>query len=115
MKMKVFSMFSMLVAAAGDTGTLENNLTDFGSQLSSLIGVIWPWLLGLGLLFIALWGAYIGFKVIKAKKAEEKQEAKSYIKQLILGIAIIFIIASGLPLVVSGIAAWAGTPITKLG
>lgn len=114
MKMKIFSLFSML-AAAGDTGTLENNLTDFGSQLNSLVGVIWPWLLGLGLVFIGLWGAFIGIKIIKAKKAEEKQEAKAYIKQLVLGIAVIFIIAAGLPLVVSGIAAWAGTPITKLG
>ncbi|MDE7216012.1 MAG: hypothetical protein K2O08_04315 [Clostridia bacterium] len=111
MKMKLFSM--QMLAAAGDTGALENNLTDFGSQLNALIGVIWPWLIGVGLALVALWGAFIGIKVIKAKKAEEKQEAKAYIKQLILGIAVVFIIAAGLPLIISGMATWAGTSIVK--
>ena len=114
MKMKLFSM-QMLAAVAGDASGLEGNLNEFGIQLNALIGVIWPWLIGIGLALVALWGAFIGIKVIKAKKAEEKQEAKSYIKQLLLGIAVIFVIAAGLPLIISGMATWAGTNIVKFG
>lgn len=110
----MFNFFKSLMAAQGDTGALENNLSNFGAQLKSLLDTIWPWLLGIGLACIALWGMYIGVRMIKAHKAEEKQEAKALIKQLIIGILVIFVIAAGLPMIISGIASWAGVSITKL-
>lgn len=110
---KLFT-FTML-AAAGDTGNLENQLQQFGGNLSALMSTIWPWLLGIGLTLIALWGAFIGVKIIKARKAEEKQEAKALVKQLIIGVVAIFIIAMGGPLIIQGLATWAGQSITPLG
>ncbi|MGN0760566.1 MAG: hypothetical protein ACI4MV_01330 [Christensenellales bacterium] len=104
-----------LLAVAGDTGNLENQLQQFGSNLSALMSTIWPWLLGIGLTLIALWGAFIGVKIIKARKAEEKQEAKALVKQLIIGVVAIFLIAMGGPLIIQGLATWAGQSITPLG
>ena len=110
---KLFT-FTML-AVAGDTSNLQNQLQQFGGNLSSLMSIIWPWLLGIGLTLIALWGAFIGVKIIKARKAEEKQEAKALVKQLIIGVVAIFLIAMGGPLIIQGLATWAGQSITILG
>ncbi|MGN0797214.1 MAG: hypothetical protein ACI4M5_03325 [Christensenellales bacterium] len=110
---KLFT-FTMLAAVAGDTGNLNNALIQFGNNISGLMSTIWPWLLGIGLTLIALWGAFIGVKIIKARKAEEKQEAKALVKQLIIGIVVIFLIALGGPLIIQGLASWAGQSITPI-
>ena len=60
-------------------------------------------------------GAYIAWKVIKARRAEEKMEAKGLIMQLVVGILVVFVIVAGVPLLVQGLASWAGVELVPLG
>lgn len=51
-------------------------------------------------------GAYIGIKIIIAKKNDEKINARDMVKQLIIGIVIMFVLAVGLPLLINGLTSW---------
>ena len=53
-------------------------------------------------------GAYIGIKIAIAHRNEEKINAKDMVKQLIIGIVIIFVVAMGAPLLINGLSAWVG-------
>ena len=53
-------------------------------------------------------GAYVGIKIAIAHKNEEKINARDMVKNLIIGIVIIFVIAMGAPLLINGLSAWVG-------
>lgn len=55
-----------------------------------------------------VWGAYIGIKIAIAHRNEEKINARDMIKNLIIGIVIIFVVAMGAPLLINGLSAWVG-------
>ena len=57
---------------------------------------------------IVVWGAYIGIRVAVAHKNEEKINARDMVKNLVIGIIIIFIIAMGAPLLIDGLSSWVG-------
>ena len=52
------------------------------------------------------WAAYVGIKIAIAHKNEEKINARDMVKNLIIGIVIIFVIAMGAPLLINGLSAW---------
>lgn len=55
---------------------------------------------------VVVWGAYIGIKIAIAHRNEEKINARDMIKNLIIGIIIIFVVAMGAPLLINGLSAW---------
>ena len=55
---------------------------------------------------VVIWGAYVGIKIAIAHKNEEKINARDMVKNLIIGIVIIFVIAMGAPLLINGLSAW---------
>ena len=55
---------------------------------------------------VVIWGAYVGIKIAIAHKNEEKINARDMVKNLIIGIIIIFVIAMGAPLLINGLSAW---------
>ena len=57
---------------------------------------------------VVIWGAYVGIKIAIAHKNEEKINARDMVKNLIIGIVIIFVIAMGAPLLINGLSAWVG-------
>lgn len=57
---------------------------------------------------VVIWGAYVGIKIAIAHKNEEKINARDMVKNLIIGIIIIFVIAMGAPLLINGLSAWVG-------
>ena len=57
---------------------------------------------------VVVWGAYVGIKIAIAHKNEEKINARDMIKNLIIGIIIIFVVAMGAPLLIEGLGAWVG-------
>ncbi len=109
----LLATMGILLAAKGDTSGFENGMETFGGQLSALFNVAWPYLLGIGVVLIVGWSLYLGIRFIMAKKAEEKVEAKKLITQLLSGILLIFILVAGLPLIIQGIASWAGVTIVS--
>ena len=76
--------------------------TVFGSISSSLSIVI-----ALAAV-VVVWGAYIGIKIAIAHRNEEKINARDMIKNLVIGIVIIFVVAMGAPLLINGLSAWVG-------
>ena len=57
---------------------------------------------------VVVWGAFVGIKIAIAHKNEEKINARDMVKNLIIGIIIIFVIAMGAPLLINGLSAWVG-------
>ncbi len=97
----------MLLKLLTDTpATLNDSLQQIIVKLNELMDSFWIYIvLGLGAL-VVLWGAYVGIKIILANRYEEKVNAKDMVKNLIIGIIIIFVIAMGAPLLIEGLGAW---------
>ena len=57
---------------------------------------------------IVVWGAYIGIKIALAHRNEDKINSRDMVKNLIIGIIIIFVVAMGAPLLIEGLSAWVG-------
>ena len=55
---------------------------------------------------VVVWSAYIGIRVITARKNDEKINARKMIKQLLIGILIMFVFATCIPLLINGLSSW---------
>ena len=90
------------------SGSLETSLDGIVSKLSSLMDSFWIYIvMALGA-FVVVWGAYVGLKIAIAHRNEDTVNARDMVKNLIVGIVIIFVIAMGAPLLINGLSAWAG-------
>lgn len=93
-----------LLAATG----LNDNLQEIITKLNELMNSFWIYIVLALAGVIVVWGAYIGIKIAVAHKNEEKINARDMVKNLIIGIIIIFVVAMGAPLLISGLSAWVG-------
>lgn len=89
--------------------TLDENLGSILTKLQGLINSFWLYIVMALAAVVVVWGAYIGIKIAIAHKNEEKINARDMVKNLIIGIIIIFVVAMGAPLLINGLAAWVGT------
>ncbi len=88
--------------------TLNDNLAGIISKLNELVNSFWIYIiLGLAAI-VVVWGAYIGIRIAIAHRNEEKINARDMIKNLVIGIVIIFVVAMGAPLLIKGLSAWVG-------
>ena len=87
---------------------LDENLAEIVAKLQSLIDSFWIYVVLALAGVVVIWGAYIGIKIAIAHRNEEKINAKDMVKQLIIGIVIIFVVAMGAPLLINGLSAWVG-------
>lgn len=78
-------MFNFLLADA--------NLDNASSAFSTMMKTIWPWLVGIFVGLIVLWSLYVGIRLIVARSQEQQKEAKGLIKNFIIGIVVIFVLA----------------------
>ena len=85
---------------------LDENLAEIVAKLQSLIDSFWIYVVLALAGVVVIWGAYIGIKIAIAHRNEEKINAKDMVKQLIIGIIIIFVVAMGAPLLINGTSAW---------
>ena len=96
-----------------ETG-LDSNLAEIVAKLQSLMDSFWVYIVIALAAVVVIWGAYIGIKIAIAHRNEEKINAKDMVKQLIIGIVIIFVVAMGAPLLINGLSAWVGAEIGYL-
>lgn len=89
--------------------TLNENLQGIVTKLSELMSSFWTYIILAMVAVVVVWGAYIGIRVAIANRNEDKINARGMVKSLIIGIIIMFVIAMGAPLLINGLAAWAGT------
>ena len=86
--------------------TLNENLAEIVEKLQSLMDSCWIYIVMALAAVVVIWGAYVGIKIAIAHKNEEKINARDMVKNLIIGIIIIFVVAMGAPLLINGLSAW---------
>lgn len=97
-------MFNLLAANEG----LDSSLAEIVAKIQGLMDSFWIYIVLALAAVVVIWGAYIGIKIAIAHRNEEKINAKDMVKQLIIGIVIIFVVAMGAPLLINGLSAWVG-------
>ena len=88
--------------------TLDDSLAEIVSQLHTLMDAFWSYIVMALAAVVVVGGAYVGIKIAIAHKNEEKINARDMVKNLIIGIIIIFVVAMGAPLLINGLSAWVG-------
>lgn len=88
--------------------TLDDSLSEIVSKLQTLMNSFWIYIVMALAAVVVVWGAYVGIKIAIAHKNEEKINARDMVKNLIIGIIIIFVVAMGAPLLINGLSAWVG-------
>ena len=88
--------------------TLDDSLAEIVSKLQTLMDSFWIYIVMALAAVVVVWGAYVGIKIAIAHKNEEKINARDMVKNLIIGIIIIFVVAMGSPLLINGLSAWVG-------
>ena len=73
------------------SGTLNENLQGIVDKLTTLMDSFWIYIVLAMAAVVVVWGAYIGIKIAVAHRNEEKINARDMVKNLIIGIIIIFI------------------------
>ena len=96
-------MGNVLLAAS-----LNENLQEIINKLSELMDSIWIYIVMALAAVVVIWGAYVGIRIAVAHRNEEKINARDMVKNLIIGIVIIFVVAMGAPLLINGLSAWVG-------
>ena len=88
--------------------TLDDSLQGIVTKLKSLMDSFWIYIVMALAAVVVVWGAFVGIKIAIAHKNEEKINARDMVKNLIIGIIIIFVVAMGAPLLINGLSAWVG-------
>lgn len=83
--------------------------TSFGAiveKISELVNSFWIYIvLAMGAT-VVVWGTYLGIRVAVAKRKEEQVNARGMIKNLVIGIIVMFTIAMAVPLLINGLSWW---------
>ena len=87
---------------------LNGNLQAIVDNIKTLMDSFWIYIIIALAAVVVVWGAYVGIKIAIAHKNEEKINAREMVKNLIIGIIIIFVVAMGAPLLINGLSAWVG-------
>ncbi len=99
-----FLMTTLLAAEEG----LDGSLSQIVEKIKTLMDSFWVYIVLALAAVVVIWGAYVGIKIAIAHRNEEKINARDMIKNLIIGIVIIFVVAMGAPLLINGLSAWVG-------
>ena len=92
--------------------TLNESLGGIVTKLTELMDSFWVYIVLAMAAVVVVWGAYVGIKIAIANRNEEKINARDMVKNLIIGIIIMFVIAMGAPLLIEGLGAWVGIQTT---
>ncbi|MBR1676249.1 MAG: hypothetical protein IJ706_02950 [Clostridia bacterium] len=87
---------------------MNKSFSEITTNLGTLIDSFWIYIVIGCSAVVVVWGAYIGIKIAIAHKNEEKINAREMIKNLVVGIVIMFVLALGGPLLIKGLSAWVG-------
>ncbi len=94
--------------------TLNESLGGIVTKIQELMNSFWVYIIIALAAVVVVWGAYVGIKIALAHKNEEKINSRDMVKNLIIGIVIIFVVAMGAPLLINGLAAWVGGAETAM-
>lgn len=103
--MKINFMKAVSLLATTKEG-LDGSLAEILAKIQNLMNSFWIYIVLALAAVVVIWGAYIGIKIAIAHRNEEKINARDMVKNLIIGIVIIFVVAMGAPLLINGLSAW---------
>lgn len=86
---------------------LNTNLNTILNQIKTLVGEFKSFIIGILIAAVVVWCIYVAVRLIIAHRNEERVDAKRLIKNLILGVVIMFVLIYGVPLLIEGLQAWA--------
>ena len=86
--------------------TLNENLQEIVTKLNELMDSFWIYIVMALAAVVVVWCAYVGIRIAVAHRNEEKINARDMVKNLVVGIVIIFVVAMGAPLLINGLSAW---------
>ena len=98
--------YNELAKMIGQRVKTESSFGQIVTKIDELIDCVWVYVVIALASVVVVWGAYIGIKIIIANKNDEKINARDMVKQLIVGIVIMFVLAVGLPLLINGLISW---------
>lgn len=90
---------------------LNTNLKAILDKLQTLIDEFWVFVVGILAAVVVIWCVYVAIKLIIAHRNEERVDAKRMIKNLIVGIVVMFVLAFGVPLLIEGLQTWSGVTL----
>ncbi|MDR2266075.1 MAG: pilin [Christensenellaceae bacterium] len=102
--MKLTSITSLLAAVDYRN---ENAMEELKNNLTQLLNNFYPYIIAIVSAFVALWAVFIGLKWWQAGNQEKHREAKEYLKNFIIGLVIIFILAVGATALIGYLGNWA--------
>ncbi len=83
-----------------------NSFKTIVDKIAELVNSIWKYVIIAMAGAVAVWGSYIGIRVIIAKRNDEKINARGMLKSLVIGIIVMFAIAVAAPMLINGLSAW---------
>ncbi len=89
-------------------GAINESFQEIVTRLESLVGEFWGLTVALLAAVVIIWCIYVGVRLIIAHRNEERIDSKRMIKNLVIGIVIMFVLAVGVPLLIEGLSTWSG-------
>ena len=84
----------------------ENSFRTILNKITELVDAVWYYVILAMAGIVTVWGGYIGIRVIVAKKNDEKINARGMLKNLVIGIIVMFSIAVVVPMLMNGLMHW---------
>lgn len=97
---------AQIAAMIGQRVQMESSFKQIVTKITELVNSFWIYIVIGWASVVVIWGAYIGVKVVVAKRREEQINARGMVKSLVIGIVIAAVIAVGAPLLINGLSSW---------
>ncbi len=87
--------------------TMDSSFRTIINKISELVNSFWIYIiLAMGTATI-VWSSYLGIRIAVARRKEEQINARGMVKNLVIGIIVMFTIAMAVPLLINGLSWWA--------
>lgn len=89
-------------------GAMNESFQEIITRLETLITDFWGLAVSILAAVVIIWCVYVAVRLIVAHRNEERIDSKRMIKNLIIGVVIMFVLAVGIPLLIEGLSSWSG-------
>lgn len=87
--------------------TMDSSFRTIVNKISELVNSFWIYIaLAMGTT-VVVWSSYLGIRIAVAKRKEEQINSRGMVKNLVIGIIVMFTIAMAVPLLINGLSWWA--------
>ena len=84
----------------------DNSFKQIVTKLEELVDSFWTYIIMAGAAVVVVWGAVIGIRIAVAKGKDEQINARAMLKNLVIGVIVVFVIAVAAPMLIKGLSSW---------